>query len=164
MSEVQRIPSGFHTLTPTIFVKGAAQAMDFYKQALGADEVSRHTTPDGSKVVHGELKIGDSTLFIADEFPDFGMLSPQSLNGNSVTFYLYVENCDEWFNRAVSAGATTFRPLEDTFWGDRVGMISDPYGHKWNISTHVRDLSPEELAAASENFFCDEKQKAEASS
>jgi PhnB protein len=164
MSEVQPIPSGYHTVTPTIFVKGAAQAMDFYKQAFGAEEVCRHTTPDGSKVMHGELKIGDSRLFIADEFPDFGMLSPQSLNSNSVTFYIYVGNCDELFNRAVSAGAAAFRPVEDTFWGDRVGMISDPYGHKWNISTHVRDVSPEELAAASAEFCTDEKQKVGASS
>jgi len=164
MSEVQTIPSGFHTVTPTIFVNGAAQAMDFYKQALGATEVCRHTTPDGSKVMHGELKIGDSTLFIADEFPEFGMLSPQTLKGNSVTFYLYVDNCDELFNRATSAGASTVRPLEDTFWGDRTGMIGDPYGHKWNISTHVRDVTPEEMAAASAKFFSEEKQKAGASS
>lgn len=164
MSEVQPIPSGYHTVTPSIFVKGAAQAMDFYKQAFGAEEVCRHTTPDGSKVMHGELQIGDSKLFIADEFPEFGMLSPQSLNSNSVTFYIYVENCDEFFNRAVSAGAAAFRALEDTFWGDRVGMISDPYGHKWNISTHVRDVTPEEMAAASAEFCGAEEQKAEAAS
>lgn len=164
MSEVQPIPSGYHTVTPTIFVNGAAQAMDFYKQALGAEEICRHTTPDGSKVVHGELKIGDSTLFVADEFPEMGALSPQSLKGNSVSFYLYVENCDEVFNRAVSAGANPVRQLADTFWGDRVGMIADPYGHTWNISTHVRDVSPEEMAAASAEFFSGEKQKAEASS
>lgn len=165
MSEVQPIPSGFHTLTPTIFVNGAAQAIDFYKQALGAEEICRHTTPDGSKVMHGELKIGDSTLFIADEFPEMGAISPQSLNGTSVFFYLYVENSDESFNRAVSAGATSIRPVEDTFWGDRVGMISDPYGHKWNFSTHVRDVTPEEMAAAAAEF-CDGEnanQKAEAS-
>ena len=164
MSEVQSIPCGYHTVTPTIFVNGAAQAIDFYKQALGAEEICRHTTPDGSKVVHGELKIGDSTLFIADEFPEMGACSPQSLNGTCVFFYLYVANSDESFDRAVSAGATSIKPVEDTFWGDRVGMISDPYGYKWNFSTHVRDVSPEEMAAASAEYFDGEKKKAEASS
>ena len=165
MSTVQPIPSGYHTITPTIFVKGAAQAIDFYKQAFGAEEVCRHTTPDGSKIVHGELKIGDSPLFICDEFPEWGALSPETLNGNSGAFYLYVENSDESFSRAVNAGATVIRAVEDTFWGDRVGAVGDPYGHKWNFSTHVRDVSPEEMAAASEKFFSgDEKQKAEASS
>jgi PhnB protein len=166
MSEVQPIPSGYHTVTPTIFVKGAAQAIDFYKQAFGAEEICRHTTPDGSKIVHGELKIGDSPLFICDEFPEWGALSPETLNGNSSAFYLYVENSDESFDRAVSAGATVIRPVEDTFWGDRVGVVGDPYGHKWNFSTHVRDVTPEEMAAASEKFFCgdNEEQKAGAAS
>lgn len=164
MSEVQPIPSGYHTLTPTIFVRGAAAAIDFYKQALGAEEVSRHTTPDGSKVLHGELRVGDSVLFICDEFPEMGAISPQTLNGSSVSFYLYVANSDESFNRAVSAGATVMRPVEDTFWGDRVGAISDPYGYNWNFSTHVRDVSPEEMAEAAAKFSCDEKQMAEASS
>ena len=164
MSEVQRIPSGFHTITPTIFVRGAAQAIEFYKQAFGAEEISRHTTPDGSKVVHGELKVGDSHLFICDEFPEWGAQSPETLNGNSGAFYLYVENSDESFNRAVNAGATIIRPAEDTFWGDRVGVISDPYGHTWNFSTHVRDVTPEEMAAASEKFFSGDEQKADAAS
>lgn len=164
MSEVQRIPSGFHTITPTIFVRGAARAMEFYKQAFGAEEISRHTTPDGSKVVHGELKIGDSRLFICDEFPEWGAQSPETLNGNSSAFYLYVENSDESFNRAVNAGAAIVRPVEETFWGDRVGVISDPYGHKWNFSTHVRDVTPEELTAASEKFFSADEQKADAAS
>src|SRR5581483_3752645 len=113
MSEVQRIPSGFHTITPTIFVRGAAQAIEIYKQAFGAEEISRHTTPDGSKVVHGELKVGDSHLFICDEFPEWGAQSPETLNGNSGAFYLYVENSDESFNRAVNAGAAIIRPVED---------------------------------------------------
>src|SRR5262249_3913139 len=152
------------TITPTIFVKGAAAAIDFYKQALGAEEIDRHTSPDGSKIMHCELRIGDSTLFICDEFPEMGAVSPQTLNGSSVMFYLYVANSDEVFNRAVSAGATAVRPVEDTFWGDRVGAIRDPYGHNWNVSTHVRDVSPEEMAAAAEKMFCDETQAAEASS
>ncbi|HKQ04710.1 MAG TPA: VOC family protein [Blastocatellia bacterium] len=164
MSEVRRIPSGFHTITPTIFVRGAAQAMEFYKQAFGAEEISRHTTPDGGKVVHGELKVGDSHLFICDEFPEWGAQSPETLNGNSGAFYLYVENSDESFNRAVNAGAAIIRPVEETFWGDRVGVISDPYGHKWNFSTHVRDVTPEEMAAASAKFFSGDEQKADAAS
>ena len=163
MSEVQPIPSGYHTITPTIFVKGAAQAIDFYKQAFGAEEVCRHATPDG-KIMHGELRVGDSPLFICDEFPEWGAHSPETLNGNSGAFYLYVENCDESFNRAVSAGATVIRAVEDTFWGDRVGVISDPYGHKWNFSTHVRDVSPEEMAEASAKFCSGDEQAAEAAS
>lgn len=164
MSEVQAIPSGYHTVTPTIFVKGAAQAIDFYKQALGAEEISRHLTPDGSKVAHGELRIGDSVLFICDEFPEMGALSPQTLNGTCVSFYLYVADCDESFNRAVSAGASVVSPPTDMFWGDRTGLVTDPYGYRWNFSTHVRDVSPEELAAAAAEFFCDEKEKADAAS
>ena len=161
MSEVQRIPSGFHTITPTIFVKGAAQAIEFYKQALGAEEICRHATPDG-KVMHGELKIGDSRLFICDEFPEWDALSPETRGGNTSAFYLYVENSDEAFDRAVSAGAKVIMPVSDTFWGDRVGAVSDPFGHKWNFSTHVRDVTPEELAAASEQFCSGEPEKAEA--
>ncbi|MFL6213758.1 MAG: VOC family protein [Blastocatellia bacterium] len=163
MSEVQKIPVGFHTITPTIFVKGAAQAMEFYKQAFGAEEISRHTMPDG-KIAHGELKIGDSPLFICDEFPEWEANSPETLKGNTGAFYLYVENSDESFDRAVSAGARVIRAVEDTFWGDRVGVIADPYGHKWNLSTHVRDVTPEELTAASEQFCSDEAPKAEAAS
>ncbi|HJQ25372.1 MAG TPA: VOC family protein [Blastocatellia bacterium] len=161
MSEVEKIPSGFHTITPTIFVKGAAQAIAFYQQALGAEEICRHATPDG-KVMHGELKIGDSRLFICDEFPEWGALSPETLGGNSGAFYLYVENSDAAFDRAVSAGAKVIMPVADTFWGDRVGAVSDPYGHKWNFSTHVRDVTEEEMAAASEKFCSGESEKAEA--
>jgi len=164
MSEVQRIPSGYHTITPTIFVKGAAEAIEFYKQAFGAEEVCRHATPDG-KIMHGELKIGDSPLFICDEFPEWGALSPETLQGNSGAFYLYVENSDEAFDRAVRAGASVIRAVEDTFWGDRLGVVGDPYGHKWNLSTHVRDVTPEELAAAQEQFCSgEEAPKAEAAS
>jgi len=163
MSEVQKIPSGFHTITPTIFVKGAAQAIEFYQQALGAEEISRHATPDG-KVMHGELKIGDSRLFICDEFPEWGAVSPETLGGNSGAFYLYVENSDEAFDRAVSAGAKVIMPVADTFWGDRVGAVSDPFGHKWNFSTHVRDVTEEELIAAAEKFSSGEPEKAEAAS
>lgn len=161
MSEVQKIPSGFHTITPTIFVKGAAQAIEFYKQALGAEEISRHATPDG-KVMHGELQVGDSRLFICDEFPEWDALSPETRGGNTGAFYLYVENSDAAFDRAVSAGAKVIMPVSDTFWGDRVGAISDPYGHKWNFSTHVRDVTEEEMAAAAEQYCSGEPEKAEA--
>jgi uncharacterized glyoxalase superfamily protein PhnB len=115
--------------------------------------------------MHGELKIGDSPLFICDEFPEWGALSPETLKGNSGAFYLYVENSDEAFDRAVRAGASVIRAVEDTFWGDRLGVVGDPYGHKWNLSTHVRDVTPEELAAAQEQFCSgEEAPKAEAAS
>jgi uncharacterized glyoxalase superfamily protein PhnB len=112
--------------------------------------------------MHGELKIGDSPLFICDEFPEWEANSPETLKGNTGAFYLYVENSDESFDRAVRAGAKAIRAVEDTFWGDRVGVIADPYGHKWNFSTHVRDVTPEEMAAASEKFCSSEEPKAEA--
>lgn len=164
MSEVQAIPSGFHTITPVIYVKGAVEALEFYKQALGAEENSRHMTPDGSKVMHSELKIGDSRLFVCDEFPEWGALSPETLGGGTCSFFIYVENSDAAFDRAVEAGATVIMPVADTFWGDRVGAVADPYGHKWNLSTHIKDMTEEEMAAAAQEAFAGTQQKAESAS
>ena len=161
MSEVKAIPSGFHTITPVIYVKGAVEALEFYKQALGAQEHNRHMTPDGSKVMHSEIQIGDSRIFVCDEFPEWGALSPASLNGSTTSFFVYVENCDEVFDRAVKAGATAVMPVADTFWGDRVGAVADPYGHKWNISTHIKDMTEEEIVAAAQEAFAGTQQKAE---
>jgi len=140
------IPEGNHTITPHLIVKGAAEAIDFYKRALGAEELSRmpFPAPDGSmKVGHAELRIGDSKLVLADEFPEYGAVGP---TGNSpVTIHLYVTDADAAFARAVEAGATVTMPLADMFWGDRYGKVVDPFGHHWSIAEHLEDLSPEQM-------------------
>jgi PhnB protein len=146
------IPDGFHTLTPHITVQDAAKAIEFYKNAFGAQENSRHLTPDGKNVMHAELKIGNSPLMLNSEFPPMA-LSPKSRGGTSVTLHLYVENADAVFERAVKAGCTVKLPLADQFWGDRYGAVEDPFGHMWGIATHKQDLTPEELAAKAKAAF-----------
>jgi PhnB protein len=141
---VKPIPDGYHSLTPYLYVKGAVDAIEFYRSAFGAQELFRMPNPDGT-VGHAEIKIGDSIVMLADESPQIGALSPQSLKGTSFSFVLYVEDVDATFKRAIAAGATEKRPLENKFYGDRTGMISDPFGHEWSISTHVEDVSPEEM-------------------
>ena len=153
MSDIQPVPAGFHTVTPSLIVKGAAKAIEFYEKALGAEHVASMPTPDGSKIAHAEIKVGDSVLFVADEFPEMGAVSPTTLNGSTVSFYLYVDNCDEWFNRAVTAGASVAMPLADTFWGDRYGAVIDPYGHKWGFATHISEPTAEEVNDAAKKFF-----------
>ena len=138
------IPDGYHTVTPYLIVKGAANAIEFYKQAFGASEVMRIDGPDG-KVGHAEISIGDSRVMLADEFPDMGALSPKSLGGAGVSMLLYVEHADAVFKQAVSAGAKELRPVKDQFYGDRSGTLEDPFGHVWTVATHVEDLSPEEM-------------------
>jgi len=148
MSEkVNAVPEGFHALTPHLRVRGASEAIEFYKRAFGAEEITRMPGPDG-KLMHAELTIGDSRLMLCDEFPDWGALSPQSLNGTGVTIHVYVQNVDAAFERAVGAGATVKMPLSDMFWGDRYGVVVDPYGHEWSIATHIADPTPEEMSAA----------------
>jgi PhnB protein len=139
------IPDGFHTLTPYISVKGATEAIDFYKRAFGARERYRLPGPDGKTVGHAEIVIGDSIVMLADEMPAYGNTSPQTLKGTPVNFALYVENADAAFKRAVDAGARVVRPIADQFYGDRAGCVEDPFGHKWTLMTHKEDLSPEEL-------------------
>ena len=152
-SEVKPIPEGFHTITPGLVVNDAARAIEFYKEALGAEEVMRMNSPDGKTVVHSELKIGDSIIFVYDECPDMGGRSPKTLGGTPVSLHLYVEDVDASFARAVAAGAEPVMAVADMFWGDRHGMIADPFGHTWGISTHVKDLTPEEITEASTEFF-----------
>jgi len=152
-TEVKPIPDGYHTITPSLIVSDAAKALEFYKAALGAEVLGVATTPDGSKVVHSVMKVGNSLVFVNDEFPNMGARSPQSLGGSPISLYLYVEDADAWFNRAVEAGATPTMPVADMFWGDRFGAVTDPYGHGWAFSTHVKDLSPEEIERASSEFF-----------
>jgi uncharacterized glyoxalase superfamily protein PhnB len=147
---VKAIPDGFHTLTPHITVRDADKALEFYKNALGAEVLNVARMPDG-KVIHAALRIGDSMLMLNDEFPEMGGLSPLSTGGAGVTIHIYTENVDEAFNRAVAAGAKVAMPLMDQFWGDRYGMVSDPFGHKWSIATHTKDMSFEEMQRAQDD-------------
>ena len=141
---VQAIPKGYHTITPYMTVRDAARAIEFYKQAFGAKEKGVMKGPEG-KVMHAELVIGDSTIMLADEFPEFGSLSPQSIGGSGTGLHIYIEDVDSAFDRAVQAGATVEMPVADMFWGDRYGKLRDPFGHKWSIGTHKADLSMEEM-------------------
>ena len=141
---VQAIPKGYHTITPYMTVRDAARAIEFYKQAFGAKEKGLMKGPDG-KVMHAELVIGDSIIMLADEFPEFGSLSPQSTGGSGTGLHIYIEDVDSAFDRAVKAGATVEMPVDDMFWGDRYGKLRDPFGHKWSIGTHKADLSMEEM-------------------
>jgi PhnB protein len=141
---VKAIPEGYHTLTPFFTVRDAARAIEFYKKAFGAEDRGAMKGPDG-KVVHAELKIGDSILMLADEFPDFGALAPESVGGTSTGLHIYVEDVDAAFDRAVKAGAKVEMPVADQFWGDRYGKLRDPFGHKWSIATHTKDLSRDEM-------------------
>lgn len=142
------IPDGYHSVTPTLTVRGAVDALEFYKKAFGAQETMRFPGPDGKTIMHAEIKIGDSRIMIGDEFPQMKCLSPQSVGGASSGIFLYVENADTTFNKAVSAGAKVTMPIMDAFWGDRCGQIEDPFGHRWMIATHAKDMSAEEIAKA----------------
>jgi PhnB protein len=141
---VKAIPEGYHTLTPYMTVRDAARAVEFYKQAFGAVERGVMKGPDG-KIMHAELKIGDSIFMLADEFPEFGSMSPLSTGGSGMGLHIYSEDVDKAFDRAVKAGAKVDMPVADMFWGDRYGKLADPFGHKWSIATHKADLSPEEM-------------------
>ena len=138
------IPEGRQSLTPYLIVRNAAKAIEFYKNAFGAVEKYRLSEP-GGKIGHAEIQIGDSALMLADEYPDFGALSPETIGGTSVTLHLYVEDVDRSVERASSAGATSLRPLQDEFFGDRTGMILDPFGHKWHLATRKEEVTPEEM-------------------
>ena len=144
MSKVKPVPEGMHTLTPHIVVKSAAKAIEYYKRAFGAQELSRHAMPNGA-IMHASIKIGDSHLYLNDEFPEMGALSPQSVGGTSVSLTLYVEDADAVFKKAVDAGGTVKMPIADQFWGDRYGTIADPFGHMWAIATRKENLTPEEM-------------------
>src|SRR6266536_4862497 len=143
-SAVKPIPEGYHSVTPYLIISGAADAIEFYKKAFGAIELLRMPYPDG-KIGHAEIKIGDSPIMLADEVPDMKYLSPKTLGGSPVSILLYVEDVDTVFNRAVAAGATQDRPVEDKFYGDRAGSLIDPFGHTWHVATHKEDVTPEEM-------------------
>jgi len=150
---VKPIPEGFNSVTPHLVVKGAAQAIEFYKNAFEAVEMVRLPGPDGNSVMHSSLKIGNSVVMLVDEYPDTGCLSPQSINGTPVTIHLYVEDADAVFDKAVKAGAKVTMPLENTFWGDRYGKLEDPFGHSWSVATHIEDLTPEQIMEGSAKAF-----------
>ena len=141
---VKPIPEGYHSVTPYLIVRGGAAAIDFYSKAFGAVELFRFPAPDG-KVGHAEIKIGDSPIMLADEYPDMGYHSPLSIGGSAVSLMIYVEDVDSVFNRAVEAGATVKEALQDKFYGDRNGTVVDPFGHIWHIATHKEDVSPDEM-------------------
>jgi PhnB protein len=138
------IPDGYHTLTPFLTVRDAVRAIEFYKQAFGAVERGVAKGPDG-KVMHAELKIGDSIIMLGDEYPEFGALSPLSTGGAGMGLHIYVDGVDAAFDRAVKAGAQVEMPVADQFWGDRYGKLKDPFGHKWSIATHTKDMSMDEM-------------------
>lgn len=143
MGTVKKIPDGYHSVTPYLCCRDAGKAIDFYERAFGATELSR--MPAGDKIGHAELQVGSSRLMLADEFPEMGFVSPQSLGGSPVMLHLYVEDVDSTVKTAEAAGAKITRPVADQFYGDRGGQLDDPFGHKWYVSTHIEDLSFEEV-------------------
>ena len=148
-SHVKAIPDGMHTVTSHLICDGATDAIEFYKKAFNAVELGRVPGPQG-KLLHALIRIGDSTVMLVDEFPDWGSIGPKSLKGSPVTIHLYTQDVDALFKQAVAAGAKVAMPVEDMFWGDRYGKLEDPFGHHWSIATHVRDVKPEELKEAAQ--------------
>ncbi|MGA7793827.1 MAG: VOC family protein [Candidatus Acidiferrales bacterium] len=144
MATVKPIPEGYHSVTPYLFVRSAAGAIDFYKNVFGAAEVVRMAGSNG-KIMHAELRIGDSIVMLADENPPTGVMSPQTVGGFSVGLHVYVENVDGVIQKAVESGAKLLRPIKNQFYGDRSGSVLDPFGHMWSVATHVEDVSPEEM-------------------
>ena len=151
MADVKPIPDGYPRVTPYLHVDGAADALEFYVNIFGAKERMRMPAPEG-RIGHAELEIGDSIVMLADEFPDMGNLSPKTIGGSPVTISLYVDDVDAVFAAALDAGATSVRPVENQFYGDRTGQFEDPFGHKWSIATHIEDVPPEEMEKRMQEF------------
>lgn len=152
MARVDPIPKGMHTLTPNLVLRDCAKAIDFYKQALGAQEISRMPAPDGKGIWHAELRIGDSVFFLNDEMPGMGRPAPTAASPLPVTMWLYVQDCDAAYRRALGAGATSTMAPADMFWGDRCGSVADPFGYLWSFATHQKELTKEEMRRAGEEF------------
>jgi PhnB protein len=144
-------PDMYHTVTPYLIVNGAARAIEFYQKTLGAVEITRFPAPDG-KIGHAELKIGDSVIMLADEYPEMGARSPQTIGGSPVQLLVYVDDVDARFRGALAAGAKETRAVQDQFYGDRSGTLQDPFGHIWTLSTHKEDVSPEEMRRRAEEM------------
>jgi PhnB protein len=144
MASVRPIPEGYHNVTPYLYVRGATAAIDFYKSVFGATEVVRMGGPDG-KIMHAELRIGDSIVMLADENPHMGIMSPQTIGGFSTGLHVYVETVDAVVQKMVDSGAKVLRPIKNQFYGDRSASLLDPFGHMWSVATHIEDVSPEEM-------------------
>lgn len=151
-NKVKPIPPGYHTVTPYLIIKNAAGAIEFYKKAFGAKEIMRMERPD-KKIMHAEIKIGDSSVMLAEEALERGAKSPQAFGGSPVTLHLYVEDVDALFNQAIAAGGKVLRPVKDEFYGDRAGAFADPFGHIWHLATHKEDVSPDEMRKRFENMM-----------
>ncbi|TVP40978.1 VOC family protein [Candidatus Nitrosocosmicus arcticus] len=153
MNEVKKIPEGYHTITPALVVKDGLKAIEYYKKVFGAIDKGTMMMPDNKAVAHAELQIGDSKIMLTDEFPEMKCMSPPSIGGSPVYLYLYVEDVDKTVNIALAEGGKSLDPVQDQFWGDRHGSIQDPFGHIWSISTHIKDLSEEEMKKAASEAF-----------
>jgi PhnB protein len=151
------IPKGHHTVTPSLTIRNAADAIEFYKKALGAEELMRMAGPDG-EIMHAEIKIGDSIIFLGEEIPNMGNKSPQTLGGTTGGLYLYVEDVDKAFHRAITAGGKEKMPVTDMFWGDRYGQFADPFGYTWGLSTHTHDMTEAEIAEGQKAFYAQMEQ------
>jgi len=151
--KVSAIPKGYHSVTPVLVVKGAEQAIEFYKKTFGAKELDRTYMPGSNIILHAEIQIGDSRIMLNDEFPEMNCKSPQSVGGASTALYVYVKDVEKIFTQASAAGATVTMPVMDAFWGDRTGQLIDPYGHVWSFATHKRNLSAKELQKSQEEWF-----------
>jgi PhnB protein len=150
------IPDGYNSVTPYLVVDDAAKAIEFYKQAFGAEEKFR--MPMGDRIGHAELKIGDSFVMLADEFPSMDHLGPKSRGGTTVSLLLYVNDVDSSYKTAIDAGAKQLRPIENQFWGDRMGSLTDPFGHQWSLATHVEDVSEDEMERRMQAFSAQQKE------
>jgi PhnB protein len=151
---VRPIPEGYHTVTPYLVLRRAADAIEFYKKAFGATELFRMPGPGGA-IAHAEICIGDSQLMLCEENPEMGAQSPQALGGSPANLFLYVDDVDAAYKKAVNAGATATMPPQDMFWGDRYGKLVDPYGHEWSMATHIEDVPPEEMAKRAQAAFAE---------
>ncbi|HEU4371282.1 MAG TPA: VOC family protein [Methylomirabilota bacterium] len=147
------IPDGYHTVTPALTVKNGAEAIEFYKRALGAKELMRIPGPDGKHLMHAEIEVGNSKVMLSDESPEMGCRAPASVGAVTSSLYVYVEDVDKAFRLAVEAGAKALMPPTDMFWGDRFGQVEDPSGHRWGLATHKEDPSPQEMARRQKEFF-----------
>jgi PhnB protein len=156
---VKPVPEGYHTITPSLTVRNAERAIEFYKQAFGAKTRGGVAKGPDGKVMHAELEIGDSVIMLSEEYPEFGSRSPQSIGDSGVGLHIYLDNVDAAFERAVKAGASVTMPVMDQFWGDRYGQLKDPFGHKWSLATHVKDMSEDEMKKGMNEAFAKAAQK-----
>ena len=156
MSTVKAIPAGYRTVTPYLTIKNGAKALEFYKKAFGVTEIYKLMMPDG-RLGHAEIRLGDSMIMLGDEFPEYGGKAPDTLGGSPVSIYLYVEDVDAFFKRALAAGAKERKPVMDQFYGDRSGQLEDPFGHLWWVATHKEDVTPEEIQKRAAAMFAGKK-------